>query len=148
MLAGQSGVADLGCGWMILQRYLDHSTNYVPVDLIARDPRTIICDFNREPPPKTGVPAAACLGLLGYLDRPDQFMNSLSQLHRLAVVSYKVRDADPPGLDRRSEALVNDLSSTEIEALFKGAGWNITTAVWFDTRQILWSLSSTRASAA
>jgi hypothetical protein len=118
-LVGQSGVADMGCGWMTLERYLSAQTKYVPVDLVARDRRTIVRDFNKEPPPATGMPAVACLGLLGYLHRPDLFMSALAGLHQLAVVSYKVADADPSGLDRQSEALVNGLLFRDGKPLHK-----------------------------
>jgi hypothetical protein len=129
---------------MTLGRYLSAQTKYVPVDLVARDRRTIIRDVNREPPPATGMPAAACLGLLGYLHRPDQFMSALAGLHQLAVVSYKVADANPSGLDRQSEALVNSLSFSEMENLFTSSGWEIAERCCFDSRQIIWTLASAR----
>lgn len=122
-LRGADGVADMGCGWMTLERFLAPGTRYVPVDLVPRDGRTIVCDFNREPPPATGVSAAACLGLLGYLDDPAAFMTGLARHYSRAFVTYKAADlrADP----RPAPGYATRLTTAELEEIFHAAGWEI-----------------------
>jgi hypothetical protein len=137
-----SGVADMGCGWMTLERYLAPGTRYVPVDLIARDHRTIVCDFNKEPPPVIGVPAAVCLGLLRHLFRPDHFMAALSRLYSRAIVSCTVTDAHGATLDRRVPGPINAFSTEQAEALFLTAGWQIDDVFRFNAVQVIWLLSA------
>jgi hypothetical protein len=137
------GVADMGCGWMTLERFLAPGTRYVPIDLVARDDRTIVCDFNEELPPDTGMPAVACLGLLGYLHRPDFFMAELSRLHGRAFVTYKATDAPGRPTNRRKAGLVTDLSASEAERMFVAAGWRIEDAFWnVRPAQVMWLLSA------
>lgn len=124
-LGAAGGVADMGCGLMTLERYLAPDTLYVPVDLVARDERTIVCDFNREPPPETGMPAAACLGLLGYLDDPERFLRALANLHALAFVTYKATDAPGALADRRAMGMRTDFSTGAMEQMLVRAGWTI-----------------------
>jgi hypothetical protein len=122
-LRGVDGVADMGCGWMTLERYLEPGTLYRPVDLVARDDRTIVCDFDREPPPATGVSAAACLGLLGYLEDPARFMAGLARHYRRAFVTYKA--ADLPQNARRPAGYRTALTTAQLEAMFAATGWEI-----------------------
>lgn len=51
LLGSASSVVDLGAGMMTLERYLSPSVNYIPVDIVRRDHRTLIVDLNREPMP-------------------------------------------------------------------------------------------------
>lgn len=120
-----SGVADMGCGWMTLERHLVPGTRYVPVDLVARDARTVICDFAVAPPPATGVPAAACLGLLGYLRDPGGFLRALGEGYERAVVSYKIADATVRLADRQAIGYFHDFSSGDMERLFRATGWSV-----------------------
>ena len=139
-LVDKSGVADLGCGTMNLERHLSPDKAYVPIDVVARDARTIVCDFNQETPPPTSASAAACLGLLEYLHKPYDFMTILSGQYRLAVVSYSVTDAPEASRNRREHAWVNDFDTEGMEALFRETGWTITGCRWIDGVQRLWRL--------
>jgi hypothetical protein len=124
-LGAVDGVADMGCGLMTLERYLAPGTLYVPVDLVARDERTIVCDFNSEPPPATGMPAATCLGLLGYLDDPERFLSALADLHQIAFVTYKATDAPGARADRRAMGMRTDFSTAAMEQMLVRTGWTI-----------------------
>lgn len=117
------GVADMGCGWMTLERYLAPGVKYIPVDLVKRDARTVVCDFDKQAPPDTGVSAAACLGLLGYLRDPQAFMAGLSRNYRYAFVSYKASDL--ARTTRRPPGYTTALSSSACEEMFAAAGWKV-----------------------
>jgi hypothetical protein len=46
------GVVDMGAGTMTLERYIPTSVRYYPVDVVQRDARTLVCDFNIEQAPR------------------------------------------------------------------------------------------------
>lgn len=133
-----SGVADMGCGMMALEKYLAPGTRYVPIDLYARDARTIVCDFDHESPPKTGMPAVACLGLLSHLQRPGPFMASMACEYDRAVVSYPAIDA--PGASSNLRRPINPYTGRDAEQMLTDAGWRIE-ARYERPCETLWVLS-------
>ncbi len=133
-------IADLGCGTMILERYLRRGTRYLPVDVCRRDDRTTVCDFNVDPPPETGADAAACLGLLEYLYDAPGFMTALRPLYPACVASYCVIDAPEPLLPRKSHAWVNAFDQASLSAAFEHTGWSIKRCEPVDNVQIMWLL--------
>jgi len=141
-LRGESAVADLGCGTMTLEQCLGRDVAYYPIDVVERDKRTLVCDFNREPPPRTGAGAAACLGLVEYLLEPETFLGALAEDYRLCVISYCTTDLTSSPEIRRSHAWVNDFSQTQIERLFMQTCWTVERVQQVDPLTILWRLSS------
>ncbi len=141
-LGDQTSIADLGCGTMTLERYLRPDQIYIPVDVVARDHRTIVCDLNREVPPATAAGSAACLGLIEYLHRPKEVLGNLGLHYGAMVVSYCVTDAPEPLHNRRAHAWVNDFDTAGLENLFREAGWAVTKSGWIDKVQRLWLLGS------
>jgi hypothetical protein len=118
MLEGCVSVADVGCGFMGLKRFLAPETRYVPVDVVSRGEGTIVVDLNREPMPPIDVEAWAMAGLIEYiLDVPAL----LASLSGVVVVSYNAVDLCPA--PRRQHAWVNDFSVAEVEAMFADAGF-------------------------
>lgn len=140
-LESHDSVVDLGCGTMTLERYLRPGIRYFPVDVCARDSRTLICDFNTESLPKTSASAAACLGLLEYLFDVPAFMRALHDLYATCVVSYCVSDAPEPLLPRTAHAWVNDFDRASLEEVFENAGWAVERSCAVDKVQILWCLN-------
>lgn len=140
LLADQASVADFGCATMTLEKLLRPDQLYVPIDVVARDARTMVCDFNREPPPPTAANAAACLGLIEYLHAPDVFLARLREHYRVAVVSYCVTDAPQAPSNRREHAWVNDFDTAGIGNLVVGAGWRIEESREVDAIQRIWRL--------
>lgn len=80
-------VADAGCGLMTLEALLAPSTTYIPMDVVARDGRTIVFDFNREPIPVVTCDAMVMLGVLEYSDDVASIFSQLRQFPRV-VFSY------------------------------------------------------------
>jgi hypothetical protein len=120
LLADCASVADLGCGPMQLKSYLKPGTRYVPVDVIARDPSTIVVDLNEQLLPALDVEGWAAVGLLEHLfDVPGL----LRQLSGVVVTSYNPTDGGGP--KPRSPAWVNHYDTAELEAVFRDGGWSI-----------------------
>ena len=144
LLGPQSAVLDLGCGTMILERYLSHGTRYLPSDITARDDRTLVCDLNQAPPPVVAASALACLGVLEYLFDPLAVMTSLAENYPAAVISYCNIDVAQPLEPRRAHAWVNDFDRAGLEILLKEAGWTIDAFVPHSDIQSLWRITSRR----
>lgn len=142
LLADQQSIADYGCGTMNLLRHLTPEQRYVPVDLVARDANTIICDFNRDPPPPTGATAAAALGLLEYLYDVPRLLGCLHEQHQVLVVSYCVANASGAPANRREHGWVNDYTESQITLLFQQAGWHVQEAQTVGSFQRIWRLGA------
>jgi len=140
MLTDCPSVADLGCGHMSLERYLAPTARYLPVDVVRRDERTIIVDFNHAPPPLPAAHAAACLGLLEYLHDVAGFLGHLRTGYQILVLSYNPAHDHSLLQQRRAHAWVNDHSIDQIEALFEADGWAAAEAVSLGGHQMLWKL--------
>jgi len=142
LLSDCASVADLGCGGMTLETYLLPGTRYLPVDVTRRDERTLIADFNRQPPPSLEAEGVACLGLLEYLYDAESFLRQLRGHYRVAVVSYNPTDSIAPVPIRRSHAWVNDYSQSEFETAVANSGWTIMECHPISEGQLLWRLES------
>ena len=142
LLISPKSVLDLGCGLMSLEEFLSPDTAYQPVDVVSRDNRTIVCDFNKSPPPRKMPEAVTCLGLREYLFEPASLLNTLSWRHKAAVISYCATDAPEPIEDRRANAWVNDMSVAQIEAMFQATGWRIVHMEPLDKLQFIWRLEA------
>jgi hypothetical protein len=141
LLSGCNAVADFGCGTMTLERYLEKGVDYQPIDIVARDDRTIVCDLNKDPLPEVGADGAACLGVVEYLFDVEAFFTRLAQFYPVAAISYCIADDGGPAERRRAKTWVNDLTRSEIEAAFSEGGFDITHAVTVGPGQLLWRLS-------
>src|SRR3569623_1950188 len=118
-----AAVLDLGCGAMALERVLPEGCRYIPCDLTARDPRTIVCDFNAGDFP-VGVAAdmVAVLGVVEYLYDAPAFLKRLRDLGRPVVMSYCVAGGHGP-TDRRALGWVNDFTQDQLIGLLSAAGF-------------------------
>ena len=121
-LTTASSVADLGCGAMTLERYLAAEQRYVPVDLVARDARTIVLDLERDDLAPAAADACALLGVLAYLFDPLAVMRKVRASFARAVVSYNVR---PEMGIRLANGWVNHLDHAGVLALFDAAGLTV-----------------------
>jgi hypothetical protein len=94
MIEVPGGVMDLGCGNMLVERFLSRRRAYLPVDCVQRDHRTVICDFNTDPLPVVedcGV--LVVLGVLEHLEQPKEFIGKLPSCGALQwVISYHPAD--------------------------------------------------------
>jgi hypothetical protein len=145
MLGPVRSVADIGCGLMTLEQHLGPDVRYIPVDVVRRDERTLVCDLNAGPLPVLGAEAAACLGIIEYLFDADALLWNLRRQCAACVVSYNPLEVDAKRepAPRRAHGWVNDFSASELEALFTAAGWAVEGVRETDGGQRLWRLTAT-----
>jgi hypothetical protein len=139
-IGNPDGVVDMGAGTMNLERYIPTSTSYYPVDVVQRDARTLVCDFNIEQAPRLPVSTVACLGLLEYLFDVPKFLCELVEHYTVCVVTYCVTDAPEPLTPRRAYSWVNDYDKNGIENIFKSSGWLVEKCTSVDPVQFIWKL--------
>jgi hypothetical protein len=121
-----STVLDIGCGKMTIERLLPEGCRYIPVDVVARDERTIVCDFNKgERPPTEGVTHVTVLGCLEYLNDPSAFWAWLQSVRRPLVLSYVDFQPSYSVKRRRAMGWVNHLKRAELIDLAIGHGYEV-----------------------
>ncbi len=136
-----SAVLDLGCGAMTLERHLPFGCTYLPVDVVARDERTRVCDFNREPLPSArDASLVAALGLLEYVFDVDALLRQLGAYRLPAVLSYCPADL-APGVDRAALGWVNGLTRRELVEALERAGLRVRAERRIDELQVLLALA-------
>jgi hypothetical protein len=137
-------VLDLGCGNMSLQRFLPHGCSYRGCDLVARDPQTIVCDFNAG-----GFPTAAAadadiisvLGVLEYVTDADAFFTHLKSANCDVVLSYCAVDLSG-SIDRASLGWLNHFSFLDLAELVDRHGFRIASTQPVDSLQIVMRLTA------
>jgi glycosyltransferase involved in cell wall biosynthesis len=141
LVAGEPAVVDLGCGMMCLEKHLAPGVRYLPVDVVARDDRTVLADLNREPLPKLPADCIVVCGLLEYIHDVPKLLTAMAKHYKTIVISYNSTDTVPAIAERQSHAWVNNFTVTTLEAAFADAGLKIQ-----DKRdlgqQVLWKLGS------
>ncbi len=129
-------VLDLGCGAMILERYLPAGCTYQPCDMVAHDDRTLVCDFNAgEFPDGAECDIVFALGLLEHLADLPAFLARLRALGKPVIFSYSVAESGPQ--DRSALGWVNHHKHDEILGLFDAAGLPVYLGTRLDHGQIL-----------
>jgi len=128
-------VLDLGCGAMALETFLPPGCDYIPCDLVARDQRTIVCDFNAGEFPQADCDVVAVLGVLEYLADAPAFLRRLFDFGKPLVLSYNVAGEGPR--DRRANGWVNDYTRAQFADLLKQTGFRRAVAFELGAGQML-----------
>lgn len=134
-------VLDLGCGAMALEGFLPSGCDYIPCDLVARDDRTLVCDFNAGEWPEADCDFVVALGVLEYIADVPAFLRRLAGLNRPVALSYNLAGEAPR--DRRGHGWVNDYDRAAFGALLREAGFHRATAYGLGHGQILVRASPT-----
>jgi hypothetical protein len=132
-------VLDLGCGNMSLQRFLPFGCSYRGCDLVARDPQTIVCDFNMGGFPTDAAADAdiiAVLGVLEYVTDADAFFTHLRSAKCDVILSYCAVDLSG-SLDRASLGWLNHFSFLDLSHLLDRHGFRIASTQPVDSLQVL-----------
>jgi exopolysaccharide biosynthesis protein PssK len=80
---------DLGCGKMMIETLLPANCRYVPVDVVRRDERTVVCDFNKgEFPPAGAADHISLLGVLEYVNDPQAVWQWLGGVSARLILAY------------------------------------------------------------
>jgi hypothetical protein len=140
LLADCSAVLDLGCGRMDLEGLLAPGVRYLPCDLVARDPRTLVCDLNRGELPPVDADVVSLLGVLEYVYDPAALMAGIAVRWRRMVLTYNPADL-ACGRDRRSHGWVNDLTSAQLVSQAAASGFDLQAIVPFGDRQRIYDFA-------
>jgi hypothetical protein len=143
-------VLDLGCGRMALRGFLPNTCSYQGCDLVAREPGTIVCDFNAGAFPADAAADAdvvVMLGVLEYVADADSFFENLRRSKCEIVLSYCPSDFST-ALDRPSLGWISHFGLAELAALCDRHGFRVERTDRFDELQILIKLRATDTAAA
>jgi hypothetical protein len=139
-LQGARTVVDLGCGTMVLERYLAPGQGYVPVDVAPRDARTLVVDLDVDPLPVVDADACALLGVLGYLADPGAVLKKVQAAYPRVVLSYASVPLTPAKL---AHGRLNSLSPHEVRRLIDEAGFTVVRETRLLSSELLFELRST-----
>jgi hypothetical protein len=110
-------VADIGCGMMWLEPMLVRGNQYIPVDYVRRDHRTLLVDLNTQPWPAVEAEFVFMSGVLEYLYDVPQFLRQLMAMrYRRIMFTYCTLECWPNMQVRRS---LNWVSHESLEELLK-----------------------------
>ncbi|HTR86730.1 MAG TPA: hypothetical protein VMI56_19770 [Reyranella sp.] len=134
-------VLDVGCGRQAVERIFKPRL-YLPVDRVAREPRTWVVDLNRTPLPTELLERAelvVMLGLLEYLEHPFALLEQVARAGRPALVTYKAADLARQGEREagRPGAWRTELSVAAFEEGARAAGFAIAWRFVFDGDQLV-----------
>jgi hypothetical protein len=132
-------VLDLGCGRMALRSFLPKSCRYRACDLVARDPGTIVCDFNAGEFPVAAAAEAdviVMLGVLEYIADADAFFQRLSDSRCDLVMSYCATEFSAT-LDRPGLGWISHFGLADLAALFERHGYRVERTERIDDLQIM-----------
>src|SRR5205085_10154090 len=113
----------------------------IPCDVVTRDNRTIVCDFNKgELPPLGEATHVTLLGVLEYLYDLPAFLRRLRTYERPVVLSYNPTDFTA-GIDRPALGWINHWSEQQLTTALQEAGFSVQTRSRIDATQVLLRLS-------
>lgn len=114
-----SNVLDLGCGAMVLKKYLPQGCTYIPCDIHDRGGGCLVADLNKREFPPGMYRYIAMLGVLEYAYDPDFVLERASQQGSILLLDYHSAWTDTIPA-RRNCGWVNDLRPGDIvEALIR-----------------------------
>ena len=131
-------VLDIGSGAQTTRRHLPDNCEYIPLDLVARTPETIVCDLNRDTLPALQVDWVIASGVLEYIIDIPRFLAEVASASRHAVVSYAVRNPGDSVFGRRTHGWVNDFTQEQIEALLIRYGFVVDECNQWKSQMIYW----------
>ena len=140
-LRPSASVADFGCGGMNLERHLQPAQRYVPLDIVARDHRTIVFDLEKNDLAIVDADAYALLGVIEYLFDVPRVLANLHDKFQHGVISYNI--CSDGAIERRLEhGWVNHFSLDDLRSLFERARLEIRRERAIDGSQVLFELAS------
>jgi hypothetical protein len=122
LLRDVPAVVDLGCGTMVLERYLAAEQRYIPVDVVAQDARTIVLDLDHDELPAFDADTCTLLGVLGYLYDPAAALRKTAQRFTRGLLSYESVELNAKAIARGRR---NGLALRDLRTMIEDAGWRI-----------------------
>lgn len=136
-----AAVIDVGAGTQQLRSELPEGSTYIPVDLVARTPDTVVCDFNEDAVyPDLAADWVVASGVIEYLHDVPLFLKWVSASAPQAVVSYVVTEGPfESRLRRRSLRWVNDFDSESVVGLLEEAGMTVRDTQPYQDQLLIWA---------
>lgn len=134
-----SRVLDVGCGMMLLEKHLPFGCRYLPMDVVQRDNRTIICDLNKKPFPSDEISDANIITMLGvfeYLYDVESIFKQLFALGKTLVCSYCGYERSV-NVDRKALGWVNRYETSDFLKIAKTNGYFVKSQREVDSLQCL-----------
>jgi hypothetical protein len=132
-----SRVVDVGAGAQALRSALPPECSYVPIDVVRRTPDTIVCDLNREEPPKLSVDYLVASGVIEYINDAARLIKWMASVAPNVVLSYEAADGESRSY-RRNAGWVNDYTENEIQKLFSSNGLSVVDSATWRRQTIYW----------
>lgn len=124
LIAPGTSVLEFGSGREQLERFLPAGCQYQPSDLVARSPRTLVCDLNQ------GFPVLAqrydvivFSGVIEYIHDLDALFAQVRAAADRCIVSYAPTDHLRCMATRLASGWVNHLSEVKLLQCFARAGF-------------------------
>lgn len=86
-------ICDLGCGRQAIRPLLAAGDRYLPMDVKAWTPDTLVCDVNAGLLPRHYLEACdycLLLGVIGYVEEPGWLLGSLGETVPMLIMSWTV----------------------------------------------------------
>lgn len=141
-----SWVVDVGCGQMQLRDYLPTGCRYTPADLTQWTEEVHSIDLDAGQFPPGTYDCAVILGVLEYLQQPQDVLQWAQSTCDRLVVSYCHPTPVATVRNRRRKHWINGFSESEFRDLLIGAGWHVSSTAIHSTRlrhqQVVYSCRS------
>ncbi len=146
LIPRRSSVLDIGCGRMMVEKYLHPSCTYLPADVAPRDTRTLPCDINKGLIPEAvdSVDIVLMLGVIEYVFDLPAFLKRLAHGRGRIMVTYCDTETGKLAEPERRAALgwVNALTREQLKALFQSAGLRLLAEDQVDGVQWMYTLAT------
>lgn len=124
MIAPHSSVLEFGAGNERLPQFLPEGCTYQPADIVARSPRTLVCDLNQSFPPLDRVwDVIAFSGVLEYIHDLPALLAWVRAHSRACVLSYAATDGLECMTTRLTSGWVNHFSRAAFEQMLAEANF-------------------------
>jgi hypothetical protein len=124
LIPAGSRVLDIGAGREALSRHLPPDSAYVPADLVARSPRTVVVDLNAGEFPSGDFDVVTMLGVIEYVHDVGALLAAAATRAPMLVASYCTFTSGP-GASRLQRGWLNDLGLSDLLDLLRDAGWHV-----------------------
>lgn len=129
-------ILDIGCGTMYLEKCLPLSCKYIPCDIVKRDSRTYVLDFNKDELPNIeGITTITLLGVVEYMIDVKKFLISCKKYNARIMMSYTIVE-----YAHRDLRWFNCYSKQDLYEIFHEAGYELKMERWIDADQWLFEL--------
>lgn len=139
-----SRILDLGCGKMLIEKYLHPLCIYFPSDIVKRDERTLHCEINKGEIPSeiNQVDIILLLGVIEYVFNIPTLLKTLERSKKKIIVSYcDTENSNFKEFNQRAEqGWVNSLSKSELRTQFDNAGLKVIAEDPVDNIQSIYTL--------